>query len=614
MEITSPKKKKISTPIPLLKGVNKVFKNKYKTDETTYHTKVVTDIIFNEKTRLVALFKDYLILDDSSEFLRRFYNKGESNTRLNKIITFYEAYSKIFPNYIIIPESKCLYKNIRRKQKMIDAFNQIKMEEEENKKNLGTHNLNGLVQKKKPSEKFFDTEIRQSILRYQPSFNHHNSSVMNSSVISLDKIHNNSVSISLNLNKNIYENEESILSVEQILNVMDKKPAVGKSNKRGTNNLASEAILKTTETLSTVEEDGGNNDNDPKKKLKTILAESISKMKNISGKYINVHINPNGVKKENVNEKEKEKDKPIMKKLPLKKLKLNSNDIVSPSCTLSTTTPKVLITGEAKKTEISSLVTSPHTDRKKIATHRVSSSIPEGLCNTLKIINNYPNIIIPNSSTHVSINQNYYNYGSGDSMGTRIIIEQLDSKTERVSKNKKKEKEKDNYNSNSNTNSNSISPPKKMQRKNTFTKANPFASPKSVASTFSNTNRIKVKSQTLKSSSNNSNTYTITESNSLTNKNSTQQIYSKVLKIFNDNNSKNDNKKYVGVGYKTIENLKKMKTTRKININTKTEKKQEEVTKSKPEKDTYEALATEREMGTKSRMETKETVRSIIIY
>ena len=37
---------------------------------------------------------------------------------------------------MILPESQFLYRNIRKKQKMIDAFNEIKKEEEENRKHL----------------------------------------------------------------------------------------------------------------------------------------------------------------------------------------------------------------------------------------------------------------------------------------------------------------------------------------------------------------------------------------------------------------------------------------------------------------------------------------------
>lgn len=82
--------------------------------------KIINDIIYNEPTHIVAVFKDYLIFDDLSEFLKRFYGDDESVARLPKICEFYEKYSKVFPNYVNLPESKIMYKNIERKQKVID--------------------------------------------------------------------------------------------------------------------------------------------------------------------------------------------------------------------------------------------------------------------------------------------------------------------------------------------------------------------------------------------------------------------------------------------------------------------------------------------------------------
>jgi hypothetical protein len=55
----------------LRQKTNRVLKNKYKTAPDTYNVKVIDEIIYNESTRLVAVFKDFLLFDDSSEFLRR---------------------------------------------------------------------------------------------------------------------------------------------------------------------------------------------------------------------------------------------------------------------------------------------------------------------------------------------------------------------------------------------------------------------------------------------------------------------------------------------------------------------------------------------------------------
>ena len=67
------------------------------------------------------MFKDYLIFDDVSEFLKRFYNINEAIERMPKIIEFYDKFSKVFPNYVNLPENKYMFKNIERKQKYWDS-------------------------------------------------------------------------------------------------------------------------------------------------------------------------------------------------------------------------------------------------------------------------------------------------------------------------------------------------------------------------------------------------------------------------------------------------------------------------------------------------------------
>ena len=80
--------------------------------------------MYNEKVKVVSLFKDYLIWDDMTEFLKRSYTYPEGIIRLSKIFEFYDAYSQVFPNYIRLPERKQMYKNIERKQKLIEAQNE----------------------------------------------------------------------------------------------------------------------------------------------------------------------------------------------------------------------------------------------------------------------------------------------------------------------------------------------------------------------------------------------------------------------------------------------------------------------------------------------------------
>ena len=101
----------------------RVFKHlyqKYLIPKLFYGKLISHNIIYNQKNHIVAKFKDYLILDDLSEFLKRYYTKDESLVRLPGYLEYYYRYSYIFPNYTPLIESKFIYKNIHKKQKIID--------------------------------------------------------------------------------------------------------------------------------------------------------------------------------------------------------------------------------------------------------------------------------------------------------------------------------------------------------------------------------------------------------------------------------------------------------------------------------------------------------------
>lgn len=66
---------------------------KYTTSIEFFNVKVVNDIMYNEKVQVVSVFKDYLIYDDLTEFLKRPYTLAESSVRLTKIFEFYDSYS-----------------------------------------------------------------------------------------------------------------------------------------------------------------------------------------------------------------------------------------------------------------------------------------------------------------------------------------------------------------------------------------------------------------------------------------------------------------------------------------------------------------------------------------
>ena len=116
--------------IPYLK---KLLNRKYFVDKTEYEKIMIKNLIYDERNRLVSKFKDLLIINDRTEFLKRYYTYKESLIRLKKYYEFYTNYSKLFPNYIPLYESKYIYKNIHKKQKIID----MQQNEESNEENSG---------------------------------------------------------------------------------------------------------------------------------------------------------------------------------------------------------------------------------------------------------------------------------------------------------------------------------------------------------------------------------------------------------------------------------------------------------------------------------------------
>ena len=132
---------------------------KYTTSVDFYNAKVVSDIMYNENARIVSVFKDYLLFDDLSDFLKRFYAHDESQQRLPRIYEFYERYSHVFPNYVVLPENKYMFKNIERKQRILD--------EQQRRMAASTQPIERSPPKK--GERIFTSQIAASIAKHCPS-------------------------------------------------------------------------------------------------------------------------------------------------------------------------------------------------------------------------------------------------------------------------------------------------------------------------------------------------------------------------------------------------------------------------------------------------------------
>ena len=96
------------------------YKNYIDYAHVDFNILMIENLMCNGRCHLVAVFKNYLIEDDKSEYLRRFYKKKESPQRLKKLFAYHDETSVIFPNYIPLVESKYLYNNVIKKQRVID--------------------------------------------------------------------------------------------------------------------------------------------------------------------------------------------------------------------------------------------------------------------------------------------------------------------------------------------------------------------------------------------------------------------------------------------------------------------------------------------------------------
>ncbi len=100
------------------KIIQKNLSKKYNSNSIEkYNKTIISRILFNQKYHYVSIFKEILIYDDPGEFFKRFYSIEECLYKIKTYCEFYEKNSKIFPNYISLPESKFIFKNIKKKQK-----------------------------------------------------------------------------------------------------------------------------------------------------------------------------------------------------------------------------------------------------------------------------------------------------------------------------------------------------------------------------------------------------------------------------------------------------------------------------------------------------------------
>ena len=143
---------------------------KYNTNPLFYQKFQILLLMENANTHLVSLFKDYLLYDDTTEFFKEYYTKDEIYDRLKTIYDYYESSSYLFPNYTVINEGKYIYRNIIKKQKLIDYLEDLedkKKEKEEKKAKKKNLNLYQNQNDQSSSSCFdvFDSKVYNNIIK-----------------------------------------------------------------------------------------------------------------------------------------------------------------------------------------------------------------------------------------------------------------------------------------------------------------------------------------------------------------------------------------------------------------------------------------------------------------
>ena len=178
-----------------------------------YNIYTINNILANNKSLIVSKFKEFLLFEESSEFLKRFYQLKEIGPRLIKLYNYFHKYVLISPNYSLLNESKYMLSNYYRKQMVINKKHKNKY----NKKNKE------ITSAKNPEidKKFFNNTIYDEILNQSESF-------MNK-LFGMDSLHKKTVN---DIEK---ENDKSIDEIYQFIKLIDKNEKRTKNEKRKIN-------------------------------------------------------------------------------------------------------------------------------------------------------------------------------------------------------------------------------------------------------------------------------------------------------------------------------------------------------------------------------------------
>ena len=206
---------------------------KNKNKQFTYNNIILENIILNKNCHIVAVFKDYMILDYIDEFLKRKYSRKESKIRIPNFPYFYKNYLRFFciPTYSDFYFNYLIQNNNEKKARRFFNENYInKRQSKDSKINEGIliypnneDSLNNSCYK--ILKTFFNESIRKKIEKDSPI---RNSIVLNESET---KLKNDESGLLIS-----FSNENSLNHLVKELNNKNAPKILDKNSKEKLNN------------------------------------------------------------------------------------------------------------------------------------------------------------------------------------------------------------------------------------------------------------------------------------------------------------------------------------------------------------------------------------------
>ena len=96
---------------------------KYNFFQNKYNVQKINEIIFDKRKRLVSVFKDYLLWNETSDFLKEYHLISDSISLIPNMCEYYENYTLLFPEYGPLEDIiKFMRKNMKKKKVLLEKY------------------------------------------------------------------------------------------------------------------------------------------------------------------------------------------------------------------------------------------------------------------------------------------------------------------------------------------------------------------------------------------------------------------------------------------------------------------------------------------------------------